>query len=181
MTVPTRVPVERAMQHQQVIARHGINHGGSPAFTAGYVPAEDVQHQGPTKRKIQRKRENLPKESTALLKQWLLSHMLLPYPGNEEKMALCRATNLEMAQINNWFINARVRIWKPLVQKVFDQYEPILKKQAEDEKDEQQLKRIRDARKSSTLNMITLLSGFPEARKELDEIASKSKALSKDC
>ena len=50
----------------------------------------------------------------------------------------------------------------------------------QDEKDEQQLKRIRDARKSSTLNMITLLSGLPEARKELDEIASKSKALSKD-
>jgi len=180
MTVSARVPVEHSM-HSQGIAGHSLSHVCTPNFSAGYLQTDDVQHHGPPKRKIQRKRENLPKESTALLKQWLLSHMLLPYPGNEEKLALCRATNLEMAQINNWFINARVRIWKPLVQKVFDQYDPILRKQAEEENDEQQLKRIRDARKSSTLNMITVLSGLPEARKELDEIASKSKALSRDC
>ena len=29
-------------------------------------------------------------------------------------MALAKATGLEMKQINQWFINARVRIWKPL-------------------------------------------------------------------
>jgi len=180
MPAPASVPVEQGLRHSQVFPSHALSHAGLTAFTEGYNSIEDPQHHTTPKRRVQRKRENLPKESTALLKQWLLSHMLLPYPGNEEKLALCRATNLDMAQINNWFINARVRIWKPLVQKVFDKYEPVLKKQAEEEKDEQQLKRIRDARKSSTLNMITLLSGVPEARKELDEIASKSKALSKD-
>ncbi|CAD7704953.1 unnamed protein product [Ostreobium quekettii] len=179
--IPARLsPVGRAMQAPQVFSGHALGHTGLPSFTEGYGHLEDSTGHCPPKRRVQRKRENLPKESTALLKQWLLSHMLLPYPGNEEKLALCRATNLDMAQINNWFINARVRIWKPLVQKVFDKYEPVLRKQAEEEKDEQQLKRIHDARKSSTLNMITLLSGLPEARKELDEIASKSKALSKD-
>ncbi|CAD7697962.1 unnamed protein product [Ostreobium quekettii] len=176
--IPGRLaPIGRSMQQQQVFS--GLDSTGLPSFSDGYGLEDSQDHTTP-KRRVQRKRENLPKESTALLKQWLLSHMLLPYPGNEEKLALCRATNLDMAQINNWFINARVRIWKPLVQKVFDKYEPVLKKQAEEEKDEQQLKRIHDARKSSTLNMITLLSGLPEARKELDEIASKSKALSKD-
>jgi len=176
--IPGRLgPIGRSMQQQQVFS--GLDSTGLPSFSDGYSLEDSQDHTTP-KRRVQRKRENLPKESTALLKQWLLSHMLLPYPGNEEKLALCRATNLDMAQINNWFINARVRIWKPLVQKVFDKYEPVLKKQAEEEKDEQQLKRIHDARKSSTLNMITLLSGLPEARKELDEIASKSKALSKD-
>jgi len=176
MSVPARLPGDQSLRHAQVFSSHRL---GLPSFES-YGSLEESQGHATPKRRVQRKRENLPKESTALLKQWLLSHMLLPYPGNEEKLALCRATNLDMAQINNWFINARVRIWKPLVQKVFDKYEPVLKKQAEDEKDEQQLKRIRDARKSSTLNMITLLSGLPEARKELDEIASKSKALSKD-
>lgn len=174
------LPVEQGLRHSQVFSGHALAQAGLTAFAEGYNSLEDAQHHTTPKRRVQRKRENLPKESTALLKQWLLSHMLLPYPGNEEKLALCRATNLDMAQINNWFINARVRIWKPLVQKVFDKYEPVLKKQAEEEKDEQQLKRIRDARKSSTLNMITLLSGLPDARKELDEIAAKSKALSKD-
>lgn len=72
----------------------------------------------------------MPKESTALLKEWLLSHMMLPYPGNEEKLALCKATNLDISQINNWFINARVRIWKPLVREVFDKYSERLLEQA---------------------------------------------------
>ncbi|GMH32326.1 hypothetical protein BSKO_00160 [Bryopsis sp. KO-2023] len=135
---------------------------------------------GRPKRRVHKKRENLPKESTALLKDWLLSHMMLPYPGNEEKIQLCKATNLDISQINNWFINARVRIWKPLVQRVFEKNSERLMQQAKDDNDEHQVKRIQDAHKTSTMNMITLLSVLPTARKELDEIANKSKSLSKE-
>lgn len=79
------------------------------------------------KRKRNKKRENLPKEATAILKKWLLSHMLLPYPGIEEKILLCKATQLTLNQVNNWFINARVRIWKPVVTNLFFKYENHLR------------------------------------------------------
>lgn len=92
---------------------------------------ESARDENRVRRRVHKKRENLPKESTALLKDWLLSHMMLPYPGNEEKLALCKATNLDMSQINNWFINARVRIWKPLVREVFDKYSDRLMQQAQ--------------------------------------------------
>jgi hypothetical protein len=36
-------------------------------------------------------------------------------------MALVEATGLEMKQINQWFINARVRVWRPAVQMMLDE------------------------------------------------------------
>ena len=34
--------------------------------------------------------------------------------SEQEKMELKALTNLTTTQINNWFINKRVRIWRPL-------------------------------------------------------------------
>ena len=84
-----------------------------------------------TKRRVHPKRENLPKKTTAILKEWLLSHLMMPYPVNQEKVALSLTTGLKIAQINNWFVNARGRIWKPLVRRVFDKYQTKLKTAAE--------------------------------------------------
>ncbi len=50
-----------------------------------------------------------------ILKNWLFDHFLNPYPRDEEKHQLMRETGLTFNQLNNWFINARVRLWKPLV------------------------------------------------------------------
>lgn len=119
-----------------------------------------------SKRRSNKKRENLPKESTALLKKWLLEHMLMPYPINEEKHLLCCKTGLDISQINNWFINARVRIWKPIVSRVFKKYKTQLLEEAEG--DQNLHKRISEAEKSTTMSMISLLSSCPEARKELE-------------
>lgn len=119
-----------------------------------------------SKRRSNKKRENLPKESTALLKKWLLEHMLMPYPINEEKHSLCCATGLDISQINNWFINARVRIWKPIVSRIFKKYKTQLLEEAEG--DENLQKRISEAEKSTTMSMISLLSSCQEARKELE-------------
>jgi hypothetical protein len=59
--------------------------------------------------KPKRRRGNLPKAVTALLKEWLAKHKKHPYPTEEEKLLLAKETKLSLQQISNWFINARRR------------------------------------------------------------------------
>mmetsp|Transcript_3638 Transcript_3638/g.4025 ORF Transcript_3638/g.4025 Transcript_3638/m.4025 type:complete len:219 (+) Transcript_3638:52-708(+) len=56
-----------------------------------------------------KRRGNLPKESTDVLKNWLIAHLDHPYPTETEKEDLCKQTKLTSNQISNWFINARRR------------------------------------------------------------------------
>ncbi|PSN72540.1 hypothetical protein BS50DRAFT_570012 [Corynespora cassiicola Philippines] len=56
-----------------------------------------------------KRRGNLPKESTTILKQWFAAHRDSPYPTEDEKLHLCQQTNLTLNQVSNWFINARRR------------------------------------------------------------------------
>ncbi|CAD7704665.1 unnamed protein product [Ostreobium quekettii] len=51
----------------------------------------------------------------ALLRHWMMQHFVHPYPTPEEKEMLARTTGMSPKQVSNWFINARVRIWQPLV------------------------------------------------------------------
>ncbi|KAJ1651579.1 Homeobox protein tos8 [Dispira simplex] len=69
----------------------------------------------PYKPNTKRRRGNLPKPVTAILKAWLLEHVKHPYPTEEEKCALAKQTNLSLNQISNWFINARRRILQPIL------------------------------------------------------------------
>ncbi|KAF2453957.1 hypothetical protein BDY21DRAFT_115776 [Lineolata rhizophorae] len=57
-----------------------------------------------------RRRGNLPKEATDILKQWFREHESNPYPTEEEKNRLVNITGLQAAQVSNWFINARRRM-----------------------------------------------------------------------
>ena len=83
--------------------------------------SEDMTSQLPKKR-----RGNLPRDVTDMLKQWFEEHLAHPYPTEEEKQMLCRRTGLAMTQvgttawtwregtdrgvqISNWFINSRRR------------------------------------------------------------------------
>ncbi|KAL1918470.1 uncharacterized protein VTP21DRAFT_3130 [Calcarisporiella thermophila] len=56
-----------------------------------------------------RRRGNLPKSTTAILRAWLAQHERHPYPTEEEKSELAQQTRLTLNQISNWFINARRR------------------------------------------------------------------------
>ncbi|EKD17560.1 homeobox domain-containing protein [Drepanopeziza brunnea f. sp. 'multigermtubi' MB_m1] len=56
-----------------------------------------------------KRRGNLPKETTDILRAWFMSHLQHPYPSEDEKQSLMRQTGLAMNQISNWFINARRR------------------------------------------------------------------------
>lgn len=64
-----------------------------------------------------RKRGNLPKTTTAILRDWLLKHKTHPYPTEDQKQELANATSLTVNQISNWFINARRRILQPMLDK----------------------------------------------------------------
>ena len=62
------------------------------------------------------KRSNLPRPAVDTLKSWLFQHLVHPYPTEEEKRLLAQQTNLNLTQVNNWFINARRRILQPMLE-----------------------------------------------------------------
>lgn len=64
-----------------------------------------------------RKRGTLPPNAVAAFRQWILDHFTNPYPSEEDKRTLTKRFGLKPAQVNYWFINSRVRWWRPLVGK----------------------------------------------------------------
>ncbi|KAG0601434.1 hypothetical protein M758_11G110600 [Ceratodon purpureus] len=58
-----------------------------------------------------RKKGKLPSESRQILKDWFNDHTYWPYPSEIEKAHLQRVCNLDLKQVNNWFINERKRHW----------------------------------------------------------------------
>ncbi|KAL3614038.1 hypothetical protein CASFOL_042112 [Castilleja foliolosa] len=66
-----------------------------------------------------RPQRGLPETSVSILRAWLFEHFLNPYPKDSEKIMLARQTGLTRSQVSNWFINARVRLWKPMVEEMY--------------------------------------------------------------
>ncbi|KAF8397714.1 hypothetical protein HHK36_016636 [Tetracentron sinense] len=60
----------------------------------------------------------LPERSVSILRAWLFEHFLHPYPTDTDKHMLATQTGLSRNQVSNWFINARVRVWKPMVEEM---------------------------------------------------------------
>ncbi|KAK2740654.1 hypothetical protein FQN57_006024 [Myotisia sp. PD_48] len=56
-----------------------------------------------------KRRGNLPKPVTDMLRTWLWEHLDHPYPSEEDKQIFMNRTGLTISQISNWFINARRR------------------------------------------------------------------------
>ncbi|KAK6115300.1 hypothetical protein DH2020_007569 [Rehmannia glutinosa] len=61
----------------------------------------------------------LPENSVTILRAWLFEHFLHPYPNDSEKLMLASQTGLSKNQVSNWFINARVRLWKPMIEEMY--------------------------------------------------------------
>ncbi|KAF8112733.1 hypothetical protein N665_0062s0077 [Sinapis alba] len=66
-----------------------------------------------------RPQRGLPDSSVLILRAWLFEHFLHPYPRDSDKIMLARQTGLSRGQVSNWFINARVRLWKPMVEEMY--------------------------------------------------------------
>ncbi|KAF4548282.1 putative homeobox protein CUP9 [Elsinoe fawcettii] len=56
-----------------------------------------------------RKRSNLPKESTDIMKRWFEDHLDNPYPSEDEKKYFAQKAGINLTQVSNWFINHRRR------------------------------------------------------------------------
>ncbi|KAL9666064.1 hypothetical protein QQ045_000386 [Rhodiola kirilowii] len=76
-------------------------------------------HQLGVSRHSWRPQRGLPESSVTMLRAWLFEHFLHPYPKESEKVMLSRQTGLTRGQVANWFINARVRLWKPMVEEMY--------------------------------------------------------------
>ncbi|GLJ42351.1 hypothetical protein SUGI_0877060 [Cryptomeria japonica] len=78
-----------------------------------------VQHLGMLEQHAWRPQRGLPERSVSVLRAWLFEHFLHPYPTDADKHMLARQTGLSRSQVSNWFINARVRLWKPMVEDMY--------------------------------------------------------------
>lgn len=80
---------------------------------------KSFQHAGGMESHPWRPQRGLPERSVSILRAWLFEHFLHPYPSDVDKHILARQTGLSRSQVSNWFINARVRLWKPMVEEMY--------------------------------------------------------------
>ncbi|KAF5751687.1 hypothetical protein HS088_TW02G00704 [Tripterygium wilfordii] len=66
-----------------------------------------------------RPRRGLPERAVSVLRAWLFEHFLHPYPKDSDKVILAKQAGLTRGQVSNWFINARVRLWKPMIEEMY--------------------------------------------------------------
>ncbi|XWS66558.1 hypothetical protein CRYUN_Cryun05aG0210000 [Craigia yunnanensis] len=78
-----------------------------------------LQQLGMMQRNAWRPQRGLPERSVSVLRAWLFEHFLHPYPKDSDKHMLAKQTGLTRSQVSNWFINARVRLWKPMVEEMY--------------------------------------------------------------
>ncbi|XP_042377070.1 BEL1-like homeodomain protein 2 [Zingiber officinale] len=121
----------------------GAGAGSASAITKGSTPRLRLldhnlrQHRAfnqlaVTEPESWRPQRGLPERSVSILRGWLFEHFLHPYPSDADKQLLARQTGLSRNQVANWFINARVRLWKPMVEEMY-----LQESNAEEEEEEE--------------------------------------------
>ncbi|KAJ5071319.1 hypothetical protein M0811_10381 [Anaeramoeba ignava] len=66
-------------------------------------------------KKKKKARKSLSPESKRVLLIWLFYNIKNPYPTNEEKLTLSQKAKVPLVQVNNFFVNARRRLLKPIL------------------------------------------------------------------
>lgn len=66
----------------------------------------------------EQKRERLPAKAVNVMREWLFEHVENPFPTNEEKIEIAFQAELTTQQVNQWFVNARRRILKPMAETI---------------------------------------------------------------
>ncbi|KQK05948.1 hypothetical protein BRADI_2g23530v3 [Brachypodium distachyon] len=99
------------------MANFGLMGGGASAGAA-LMRGSNVNAFGQQPHNIWRPQRGLPERAVSVLRAWLFEHFLHPYPTDSDKQMLAKQTGLTRNQVSNWFINARVRLWKPMVEEI---------------------------------------------------------------
>ncbi|VAH08007.1 BEL1-like homeodomain protein 9 [Triticum dicoccoides] len=94
------------------MANFGLMGGGAALMRGSNANAFSQPHN------IWRPQRGLPERAVSVLRAWLFEHFLHPYPTDSDKQMLAKQTGLTRNQVSNWFINARVRLWKPMVEEI---------------------------------------------------------------
>ncbi|XP_052210290.1 uncharacterized protein LOC127813384 [Diospyros lotus] len=82
-----------------------------------------------------RPQRGLPERSVSVLRAWMFQNFLHPYPKDAEKHLLAVKSGLTRSQVSNWFINARVRLWKPMIEEMYAEMNPRKGRRIDDEND----------------------------------------------
>lgn len=111
--MPTDEPFRRTQDGRSLGLPHRHpTHSGTP-FGQGPFDAAQLPYFMPSGYEYQhgkaRKRSNLPKQSTEIMKTWFDQNINNPYPSEEQKILFSNATGISMTQVSNWFINHRRR------------------------------------------------------------------------
>ncbi|XP_004246395.1 BEL1-like homeodomain protein 9 [Solanum lycopersicum] len=97
----------RKSSHGQINCERGVGISGKGI----YCQRQETQP-------VWRPQRGLPERAVTVLRAWLFDHFLHPYPTDTDKVMLAKQTGLSRNQVSNWFINARVRLWKPMVEEI---------------------------------------------------------------
>ncbi|CAM9729394.1 unnamed protein product [Laminaria digitata] len=80
---------------------------------------------GPTDSSGQKpaKRSRLPAAAVKEMRTWLDQHWDDPVPTHEEKAGFAQRHDITTKQVENWFINIRMREWRPAMRRALDHAE----------------------------------------------------------
>jgi len=96
--------------------------------------ADSVSSSKMTKKQSRGRTNSLQPHVVEYLKKWLMSeeHINHPYPTEREKNKLVADTGIDIKRLNNWFVNNRIRYWKPRFEALQKQKQQRERKHKED-------------------------------------------------
>ncbi|OMO66927.1 hypothetical protein CCACVL1_20920 [Corchorus capsularis] len=99
----------------------GSTGGREKSFQDTFIQEQWALQQLKKKDQLWRPQRGLPEKSVSVLRAWMFQNFLHPYPKDAEKHLLAIKSGLTRSQVSNWFINARVRLWKPMIEEMYSE------------------------------------------------------------
>ncbi|GLT57617.1 hypothetical protein SLA2020_305770 [Shorea laevis] len=100
----------------------GCTRGKESSFQNSFIQDQwALQQMKKKEHQLWRPQRGLPEKSVSVLRTWMFQNFLHPYPKDAEKHLLAVKSGLTRSQVSNWFINARVRLWKPMIEEMYSE------------------------------------------------------------
>ncbi|XP_050215407.1 homeobox protein ATH1 [Mercurialis annua] len=111
---------ERISNQILAIGAHEGAHETEGSLESCYLQKQwTLQQLKKREHQLWRPQRGLPEKSVSVLRTWMFQNFLHPYPKDAEKHLLAVKSGLTRSQVSNWFINARVRVWKPMIEEMY--------------------------------------------------------------